>query len=121
MGRRRTVQLGAGADRLARRRTSLLLLAAPVVVGALALMALGAGLAEFVADPSGLALHVPEWITVEIAVWVVALVVVGFVLVRIQRRYGTVRALLALAVLMGVALFAITVGELVAYMGTHGW
>ena len=121
MGRRRTVQLGPGAHRPIRRRTGLLLLAAPVVVAALVLMAVGAGLAEFLADPSGLALLVPQWIAVEVVVWIVALVVVGFVLIHVQRRYGTVRALLALAVLMGVALFAMSVGELMAYMADRGW
>lgn len=110
------MQLGAGADRLEKRRTSRLLLAAPIIMAVLALMALGAVLAEFVAHPSGLLLHVPEW-TPEVAVWLTALAVVGSVLIRVQRRYGTVWALLALGVLMGVALFAMSAGELAAYVG----
>lgn len=118
MGARRTVQLGAGAERLERRRTSRLLAAAPIIVVVLVLMALGAVLAEFVAHPAGLPLHLPEQtVVVEFAVWGVALLVVGFVLILVQRRYGTVWALLALAVLMGVALFAVSAGELAAYMG----
>lgn len=115
MGARRTVQLGSGADRLERRRTSRLLLAAPIAVAALALIGLGAVLVEFVADPLGLTPLVAEWVPIEVVVWIAALIVVGYVLVRIQRRYGTVWALLALAVLMGVALFAMSVGELAAY------
>ncbi|MCY4012147.1 MAG: hypothetical protein OXG82_05460 [Gammaproteobacteria bacterium] len=114
MGGRRT--LGSGADRLEGRRTSRLLLAAPIIVAALALMTLGAVLAEFVADPSALAAHMPGW-TAEVAVWAATLVVVGAVLILIQRRRGTASALLALVVLMAVALVAVSAGEVAAYLG----
>ena len=120
--------MGAGANRLKRRRTNRLLLIVPVSAAAFALIAFGAILAEFVADPSGLATHLPQWIvdavdwvTVELAVWIGALIVVGFVLIHVQRRYGTLRALLALTVLMGVALFALSVGELAAYLEARRW
>ena len=120
MGVRRTVQLGSGADRRERRRTSRLLRAAPIIFAALALMALGAVLAEFVADPSGLVLHAPEW-AAEVGVWLAVLVVVGSVLIVVQQRHGTLRALLALAVLMAVALIATSAGELAAYAGWEPW
>ena len=121
MGGRRTVQkLGSGADRLERRRTSRLLLAAPIIVVALALMALGAALAEFVADPSWLVRQTPQW-AAEVAVWVGTLVVVGSVLILIQRRHGTAWALLALVVLMGIALMAAAFEELAALADWDPW
>ena len=121
MARKRPVQLGSGADQLERRRRSLLLLAAPLILVALALIVVGAVFAEIVANPAGLTLQVPEWVAIEFIVWIAALVVVGFVLVQVQRRYGTVWALLALAVLMGVALLALTVEEAVALLRSYGW
>ena len=128
MAARCNMELGAGTNRLKRRRTSRLLLIVPVSAAAFALIAFGAILAEFVADPSGLATHVPGWIvdtvdwaTVGFAVWIGALIVVGFVLIHVQLRYGTLRALLALAVLMGVALLALSAGELPAYLQARGW
>ena len=103
MGRRRTVQLGTGADRLARRSPGLPVLVAPVVVAALALMAVGAGRAELVAGPSGLAPRVPEWIAVEAVVWIGAPVVVGTMLPASSAAAAPLLALLALAVLTCVA------------------
>ena len=120
MGGKRTVELGAGADRLERRRTSRLLLATLIVLVGSALMILGAFLVEFVADLSWLVLDVPRW-AVEIAVWLATLVVVGTVLILIQRRYGTILALLALVVLMGVAMSVAAFEELVALVDWQAW
>lgn len=121
MARRRTVQLGSGAGQLERRKRRRSLIALPFVLAALALMALGAFLSEIVANPSGLALQVPEWITVETVVWIAALVVVGSLLILVQRRYGTIWAFVSLAVLMGLALVALTVREPAAYLTGYGW
>ena len=130
MGGKRTVELGAGADRLERRRTSRLLLATLIVLVGSALMVLGAFLVEFVADLfaigegvtplSWLVFDVPRW-AVEIAVWLATLVVVGTVLILIQRRYGTVLALLALVVLMGVAMSVLAFEELVVLVDWRAW
>ena len=116
MGGRRTVRLGSGAEQLERRRKSRLLIALPIIVAALTLMALGAVLAEVVAHPSGLSLNVPRP-TAAVGVWLAVLAVVGSVLIVIQRKYGTGWALLALGVLMGVALLATSAGELAAFLG----
>lgn len=97
-----------------------MLLAGPIIVAALALMALGAALAEFVADPSWLVLHIPRW-AAEVAVWVATLIVVGSVLILIQRRHGTVWALLALVVLMGIALAVAAFEELAALADWKPW
>ena len=127
MGGRRKTRLGAGADRLERRKPGWLLLAVPAAVVALALIVLGAFLAEYVADPSGLAMHVPQWIAkaaawlrVDMVVWIATLIVVGAVLLAVQRRYGTAAALFALAVLVGVPLLALWVGELATSTGWAG-
>ena len=99
----------------------MLLVAAPLILVALALMVVGAVFAEIVANPGGLTLQVPEWVNIEFIVWIVALIVVGSVLIRVQRRYGTVWALLALGVLVGVALLALTIEEAVALLRGYGW
>ena len=111
---------GPEAEKLRKSSSWRVLVVAPLVVAALALMALGAAIAEFIARP-GFAHHVAGWIAVEVndgvrvevAAWVTAIVVVGYMLTRISRRYGTGWALAALAVLAVVALFAMTAGELI--------
>lgn len=84
-----------------------------VAIGALVLAAVGAAAAGFLAA----APRIPTWIAVEIAVWLLALLVVGFTLLRVRRRFGRGWALLALGVLTGVALFAMAATELIAYWG----
>ena len=121
MSEKRTVRLGSGADRLERRRRSRFAIIAPLVLAAVALMAVGALLAEFMAKRSGLALPIPEWIALDVVVWIGALVVLGFLLILVQRRYGTGWALLALTVLMGVALFALNLEESIAYLRGYAW